>query len=67
MCGIDWEGPPPLDDDTTVIVPETRCPLSTRQLAELQSLYDPLNNDACHDYGISLYLDVVEFVRSCTA
>lgn len=63
-CGIDWDGPPPLDnhDDTILNVPETRCPLSSSELSELTSLYNPLSN--CTDYAVSLYLDVLEFVVS---
>lgn len=62
-CGVDWDGPPPLegdDDDTVLNIPETKSPLSPSELLELTSLYDPLS--ACSDYAVSLYLDVLEFV-----
>ena len=37
--GVDWDGPPPVDGNSTneVVVPETNCPLSPTQLAELHA------------------------------
>ena len=58
--GIDWDGPPPMDVDDQIIVPPTTCPLSTTEMAELQSLYDPLSPS--DDFAITIYLNVLQFV-----
>ncbi len=61
--GVDWDGPPPDEDgDGAVVVPQTRCPLSPSQLAELQLLYNP--TDAADDYATSMYFDVLQFVQN---
>lgn len=61
--GIDWDGPPPLDlNNSSVVIPEINCPLSSSELVELHSLYNPLSS--CSDFGINVYLDVLTFVEN---
>ncbi len=43
-----------------ISIPDTPCPLSEEDEVELSELHDPLQT--CDDYGISMYLNVVEFV-----
>ncbi len=45
-----------------VVVPDTQCPLSANQLAELQSLYDPMQ--ASDNFAINMYSDVLQFVQN---
>ena len=56
--GVDWDGPPPSDggtgDSDAVVVPETNCPLSRSEMAELNSHYNPLN---CSDnFAVDIYI-----------
>ena len=62
--GVDWDGPPPADDDNAgeVVVPETNCPLSPTQLAELHALYDPFSPD--DNFSVNLFLNVLQFVEN---
>ena len=48
-----------MDVDDQVIVPPTTCPLSTTEMAELKSLYDPLSPS--DDFAI---INVLHFVSS---
>ena len=63
--GVDREGQPPVEDNSAneVVVPETNCPLSPTQLAELHALYDiPLSpND---NFSINLLVNVLQFVEN---
>ena len=56
--GVDWSGPPPSDvvSNDTVFVPDTNCPLTPTEMAELQSQYNPLG--PCDDLSINMYFDV---------
>ena len=57
--GIDWDGPPPMDVDSEVVVPEISCPLSPSDMAELQAQYNPL--DPNDDFAVTTYLNVLQF------
>ena len=59
---MDWDGPLPVDDDSTVFVPDTLMPLSTTDIEELVSLVNPLANS--EQFGIDLYVQSVQFVLS---
>lgn len=62
--GIDWNGPTP--DYTTnnhVEVPLIDFELSDQQLDYLLENYDPLHKD--DNYGIDVYLNVLEYVNMC--
>ena len=62
--GVDWSGPPPSDvlSNDTVVVPDTNCPLTPTEMAELQSQYNPLG--PCDDVSINMYLDVLQFTTT---
>ena len=62
--GVDWSGPPPSDvlNNDTVVVPDTNCPLTPTEMAELQSQYNPLG--PCDDVSINMYLDVLQFTTT---
>ena len=62
--GVDWSGPPPSDvlSNDTVVVPDTNCPLTPTEMAELQSQYNPLG--PCDDLSINMYLDVLQFTTT---
>ena len=62
--GVDWSGPPPSDvlSNDTVVVPDTNCPLTPTEMAELQSQYNPLGH--CDDVSINMYLDVLQFTTT---
>ena len=62
--GVDWSGPPPSDvvSNDTVVVPDTNCPLTPTEMAELQSQYTPLG--PCDDLSINMYLDVLQFTTT---
>ena len=62
--GVDWDGPPPSDGDDSnmVVVPVTACPLSQRDMEELQSLYNPLTSS--DDFAVDVYVNVLEFTVS---
>ena len=65
--GVDWEGPPPSDDSDNsdvVAVPQTSCPLSPPQLAELHALYDSLS--PTDDFAVNMHLNVLHFVQNQT-
>ncbi len=60
---MDWEGPVPDEDESSAVaVPDTQSPLSANQLAELQSLYDPMQ--ASDNLAIKMYSDVLQFVHN---
>ena len=62
--GVDWSGPPASDvlHNDTVVVPDTNCPLTPTEMAELQSQYNPLG--PCDDLSINMYLDVLQFTTT---
>ena len=62
--GVDWSVPPPSDvvSNDTVVVPDTNCPLTPTEMAELQSQYNPLG--PCDDLSINMYLDVLQFTTT---
>ena len=57
---IDWDGPIPLDDDNTVVIPNCNHQLDEDQLEELSNTVDPL--DQSQNYGIDVYLSALQFV-----
>ena len=60
--GTDPNGPLPADDGvTTVVVPDTACPLSDEQLDEFQSSFDALT--PCDDFGVSIFLAAKEKLK----
>ena len=64
--GIDWEGPIPessLGDSETVEVPETSCPMSTRDLECMQCIY---SNEVilASDSHADVYVNVKHYVSS---
>ena len=59
---MDWDGPIVSDDDTTVVVPTTNCPLSDDSMQELSSQVNPLAFS--DDLGIDLYVKCVRFISS---
>ncbi len=61
--GIDWNGPPAVDDDNTVEVPAISCPLQNQELDLLRSFINPL--DECDDLGVSIYAATRSFVEDC--
>lgn len=60
--GIDPNAPPPLDDDTTVVVPRIQVP-SQLCLDELQTL-DALDHAYDADYGISCYCSALRILAT---
>ena len=65
MFGIDWDGPMPArlcDDTSTVVVPETICPLNSLAFEELNTIVDPLADSA--NFGIDLYEKTLDYVSS---
>ena len=65
--GIDWDGPLPdlnLDESETVEVPETRCPMSTRDLRCMECLYSKEVILASDSHAVDVYINVKNFVSS---
>ena len=63
VYGIDWNGPTTeYDDDNTVTLPETACPLEPRDFEELKATISPLTPSENH--GIEIYLATVTFVMN---
>ncbi|XP_063438044.1 uncharacterized protein LOC134719043 [Mytilus trossulus] len=60
--GIDWEGPIPVEDidGTAVNVHTTNCPITPENFNELKRQIDPLLDR--NDFGISNYLDTLQFI-----
>ena len=63
--GIDWNGPPVVENDITVEVPNIFCPLEE----EMDILQSAFTNDSLDDIdgdmGIALYICTRTFVKSC--
>ena len=59
--GIDTEGPTP-SDEGNVVVPEISLNVNEEDFSRLQQLVDPLA--VCDDYGINLYQQTVEFIKT---
>lgn len=60
LHGVDWNGPMPTTDESTVTIPHTQCPLTDLALDELRQTIDPLSED--NNYGIDVYQAVVQFI-----
>ena len=63
--GTDPSGPLPLDlgeDSETVLQEDLECPLNDDDRRQFNELFDPLCMS--DDYGISLYLEAQQFIRS---
>ena len=63
LYGIDWSGPIPVNDDegdSTVVVPDTKCPLDENDLQELQQTISPTSSQ---NYGIDLFMACLAFVQ----
>ena len=63
--GIDWDGPLPCEaemDVESIVVPVTNTPLSQEEYHQLSLCINPLRES--NSYGIDIYLEVKEFVRS---
>ena len=63
--GIDWDGPLPCEADIdveSVVVPVTNTPLSQEEYHQLSLRINPQRES--NSYGIDIYLEVKEFVRS---
>ena len=62
---MDWEGiNVESNDDATIDVPDTPCPLNLMEFEELMRLVPPLS-ESTH-YGIDLYEEVFDYVsRAC--
>lgn len=63
MFGIDWNGPLPVEesmDDEGVTVPDTQCPLSSSDFAELQRIIDPLG--CSNNHGADIFIETLSFV-----
>ena len=57
--GVDFDSLPSMDESDTVIVPETRVPVSALQaLAGI----NPLHSSADNDYGVSCYSHAVHLL-----
>lgn len=52
--GIDWEGPIPDTEPTTVEVPSTSCPLTDDQVNLLER-----SNNLSHQEGLELYTNII--------
>ena len=62
IYGIDWNGPISLiDDDDTVIVPETTCILTDEDFEELKITVLPASFS--ESFGVDLYMSTFSFVQ----
>lgn len=62
--GVDWEGPVPLDDDSTVTVEELQDILSDAQKQQLKGMLSPLSTSAFSEEGmLAQYLLAKSFVH----
>jgi hypothetical protein len=61
MYGIDWDGPSPADNGTTmVVVPKIDCDLNEEQLVQLRSTIDPLASS--DSFGVDIYMKTRDFL-----
>ena len=61
--GVDWEGPVPLDDDSTVTVEELEDILSDDQKQQLQGMLSPLSNSVFSEGMLAQFLLAKSFVH----
>ena len=59
--GVDSEGPVCQNEEESVVVPATNCPLSQEDLQDLLRTIDP--NRQSMSFGIDIYIEVVHKVR----
>lgn len=62
LYGVDWDGPLPMDDGDSVVVPTTSVPLCEDDMQQLASQINPLA--VSYDFGIDLYLECLQFIHS---
>ncbi len=60
--GIDDEGPEPVDEEGTVVVPDLNFRLTPTNLRHLRDTVDPLSPS--NNFGIDLYEQTVHFIES---
>ena len=62
LYGVDWDGPLPMDDGDSVVVPTTSVPLCEDNMQQLASQINPLA--VSYDFGIDLYLECLQLIHS---
>lgn len=58
--GIDWDGPPSVENDEGVTVPLIPCPLEDDRLHEMYELINPLSHSL--DFGVDLFTTTLDYV-----